>query len=690
MKVGTAAYLASVALAAVVGAARAQDTAGTEPALEEVLVTTDRGFGPSTVQAGSFRNAKVLDTPLTVNVISRQLLDVQAVEGLYDALRNTGGVTRSQLAGGTYDNIAIRGILVENRGNYRLNGSLPVINLIEQPLENKARVEVLKGAAALYYGFVPPSGVINMTTKRAGSSPVTEVTLRGDGHGTAIGALDLSRRLVDDRLGVRLNLAGGAVATGVDKVHGDRALAALALDFAVDERLRLALDYEYIAKDIPEPAAIALLAPVGGMIQLPDIPDPSQNLAGGWQRYDAHAQNILLRADYRLTDRWALKIEGGLAETIRDRSFSQFGNYNLTTGEGALRIFQTLGQKYENRNFRAEATGLVDTGPVTHELTFGWTYNEREQNGRQSRITNVAQNLYNPREIAELAAPANLTQSPSVITDQGAYILDRMVWEDFQLLAGVRWSNYESVAASTYTAENASPTAALIYKPLSNVSLYATYVEGLEEGGIAPANAVNAFEVLPPAESSQWEFGAKTEIEGLVASLAYFQITRPSAFRNGAGFFVLDGETEYRGIEFMAAGSIADDLSLIASGLWLDAEQVSAADPLVLGKRPENTPEYTASLFADWRLPFVQGLSLNAGAFYTGQRAVNAANQAFTGDVTTFSLGARYSSEIGGRLTTFQLNVENLTDKAYWNTAGNGLIGVGTPRTVKFKVTAAL
>lgn len=45
---------------------------------------------------------------------------------------------------------------------------LPVINLVDIPLENKARVEVLKGAASLYYDFVPPSGIVNPVTKRAG------------------------------------------------------------------------------------------------------------------------------------------------------------------------------------------------------------------------------------------------------------------------------------------------------------------------------------------------------------------------------------------------------------------------------------------------------------------------------------------------------------------------------------------
>src|SRR5690606_26764362 len=137
------------------------------------------------------------------NVVPRAVLDAQGAEGLYDALRNTGGVSRSQLNGATYDNIAIRGILVENRGNYRLNGSLPVINLVEQPLENKARVEVLKGASALYYGFVPPSGVINMTTKRPGPDPIADVVVRGDGHGTKIAAIDVGRSA--GPIGVRFN-----------------------------------------------------------------------------------------------------------------------------------------------------------------------------------------------------------------------------------------------------------------------------------------------------------------------------------------------------------------------------------------------------------------------------------------------------------------------------------------------------
>ena len=661
--------------------------------LEELVVTaTTGGFGADTVQVGAFRNARVIDTPLTVNVIPREVLDAQAAQGLYDALRNTAGVTRSQLSGATYDNIAIRGILVENRGNYRLNGSLPVINLVEQPLEDKARIEVLKGASGLYYGFVPPSGIINMTTKRAESSPVAEVTLRGDHHGSIIASGDFGQRFADGRIGARVNLAAGHLATGIDNVEGDRGLAALALDIDPTDRLSLDLDFEYIAKDIAEPAAIALLPAANGRIALPAIPDPTQNLAGAWQHYDARAQNALAKVAYKISPRWAAKLEVGRAETVRDRAFSQFQGYSLATGEGTLRIFQTRGQKYVNRNLRAELSGLVDTGPLSHELTFGWTWNERAQNGRASATSDVAQNLYRPRRVAQQVLTAPLTQTPSTITDKGAYAFDRATWGPLQALIGVRWSDYESVTPTArYTAKKASPAVALIYKPRENVSLYATYLEGLEEGGTAPANATNAFEVLPPAATKQWEVGAKAELaKGIITSASYFQITRPSAYRNAQNRFVLDGEVEYRGVEFMASGELTERLSLVASGLWLDASQQRAADPQVIGKRPENTPEWTASLFADWRPPAIDGLSLTAGLFYVGDRAVNPLNQAYVGGYTTLSLGARHTRPVAGRETTFQVNVENALDKTYWNSAGNNLLGVGAPRTVKFQVSTKL
>ena len=112
-----------------------------------------QGLAPQTVEAGTFRGASIMEVPSTVNVITREALEQQAVEGLYEAVRNTAGVTRQQNAGDTYDQIVIRGMEVQNRTNYRLNGTMPIMNFSQVPMEDKERVEVLKDASALYYGF---------------------------------------------------------------------------------------------------------------------------------------------------------------------------------------------------------------------------------------------------------------------------------------------------------------------------------------------------------------------------------------------------------------------------------------------------------------------------------------------------------------------------------------------------------
>ena len=59
--------------------------------------------------------------PMTINVIPRTVLDLQEAQGLYDALKNTAGVARSQTSGTVADNLSIRGVATENRTSFRLN-----------------------------------------------------------------------------------------------------------------------------------------------------------------------------------------------------------------------------------------------------------------------------------------------------------------------------------------------------------------------------------------------------------------------------------------------------------------------------------------------------------------------------------------------------------------------------------------
>ena len=697
-RIGWQAALLASAMAAPAWAEAAADA----PALDEIVVTADRSnsFGAGLVQVGTFRGAKIIDVPLTVNVVPEELIDAQGVTGIFDALRNTAGVSRSQLSGSTYDNIAIRGILVENRTSYRLNGSLPIINLVDLPVENKARVEVLKGVGALYYGFAPPSGIINLTSKRPNAT-VTEFEARANIHGGFGGAFDVSRRFgADETFGVRVNGAYGNLETGIDRYDGKRYFGSVAADWDLSDAISLKLDAEHVRKDVTETPAIRLLAPVNGVITLPAIPDPDTNLGDDWLRYDAYATNLLVRVDVKLSQALALTIEGGQAITERDRDFAQFQNYNLATGEGVLQLSQTRDQRYRNRNARAELAAAFATGPVEHNLVTGVTQNWRYQNGRSNQTGTIAQNLYNPRELTPRPITTVLTTAPLHVEDFGTYAFDRLEIGDWlQLFGGLRYSDYKSetknargAVTASYKTDKWTPSVGVVVKPRENVSLYATYLEGLEEGGTAPATAANAGDVLPPALSKQYELGAKAELaESLVLQLAAFQVDRSSAFTDPAdNVFKLAGRARYKGIEASASGELTPALSIYASAQYLDSEQRRSDNLSIVGKRIENTPKYTGSLFAEYRPEPVPGLAVGAGVFHVGNRAANPANQAFVDGYTTLSLSVRYTFEDIGEGLTLQLNADNVTNARYWSAAGNNLLGVGLPRQVKLTARLAL
>jgi iron complex outermembrane receptor protein len=666
----------------------AQTAPTEEKELSTVTVSADRtgSFKSNSVQVGTFRDMAPIDVPQTSNVITREVLDAQGVNGLFGALRNTAGVTRSQLNGSTYDNISIRGILVENRFNYRLNGSLPVINLVDIPLENKERVEVLKGASSLYYGFVPPSGIVNLVTKRAGKEAVSNVAVSANQHGAAGVHVDLGRRFGEqDQVGVRINAGGGREDIGVDHYSGNRAFATAAFDLRANRDLTFKLDVEHYRKDVTEQALIDIPAASGGVITLPGVPDNKQNLGGEWQKYDAKATNVLFRTDYSLNDNWSMLFEAGKARTERDRNLGRFRNFNRTTGAGTLNITFNRGQWWENENYRTELFGRLPGELVTHEVSIGYTANERPQDAGTAQSVNVAQNLYNPVTIAERSPTGAFGSSPLTIKDRGWYLSDRiLVGEQWQAMVGARSSRYQNVSATTrYEADEVSPSVSLMYKPTRRLSIYGSYLEALEESGTAPTGTVNQGAVLPPAQSKQKEIGVKAEVaQGVLLQAAYFDIERPSTTITN-NVFVMNGLARYKGIELAASGEVNKQLALIASTVFMNAEQTNAANASTNGKVPENTPERTASLFAEYRLQDVPGLALSGGLYYVGKRAVDNANQAFIDDYTTLSLGARYTTKVAGKRSTFQAVVDNVTDKNYWSTAGNGLLGVGLPRTLK-------
>src|SRR5207244_3634648 len=102
------------------------------------------------------------------------------------------------------------------------------------------------------------------------------------------------------------------------------------------------------------------------------------------------------------------------------------------------------------------------------------------------------------------------------------------------------------------------PALGAMWDVIPGVTMFGSYMEGLEAGATAPANAYNANEILASAVSTQKEVGVRGSFQWVNASLSLFDIDRanavtdPSAnaYCNGHTMcFVNSGEINYKGIE---------------------------------------------------------------------------------------------------------------------------------------------
>ncbi|NOS73891.1 MAG: TonB-dependent receptor, partial [Methyloglobulus sp.] len=109
----------------------------------------------------------IFDTPVSVQVVHRSVMDDQKTTRLKDALENVSGV-RAQPTLGTGNGFIIRGF---RNGRVYRNGLLTNGNPFDGfPTEfdagNVQSIDVLKGPAAVLFGRIEPGGLVNITTKK--------------------------------------------------------------------------------------------------------------------------------------------------------------------------------------------------------------------------------------------------------------------------------------------------------------------------------------------------------------------------------------------------------------------------------------------------------------------------------------------------------------------------------------------
>ena len=337
--------------------------------LDNVEVETNQNINyGETYKVNKSSSSKVtqdlIDTPQTISVITKKVMEEQQATTLVEALRNTPGITLNLGENGntnSKDNINMRGF--DAQGSIYKDGIRDLTNSSKDTFNTEA-VEVTKGGVGADNGRGVSSGYINQVTKSATNKDQVAGTV---GYSTAENArltADLNKKL-NETTGVRLNVMkqDGEVA-GRDEVEIDRAGIAGSIGFGIGTATRTTINYEHTEQD--------------------DVPDggiPTVGLEGSAQKADtskfygsvndfeeAKTDAFTLKFEQDVSDNTIFTNTARYAKTTQEMLLTSPSNFSTATNT-VTRSMHARWQENEILTNQSNFTTEIQTGMLLHKIS---------------------------------------------------------------------------------------------------------------------------------------------------------------------------------------------------------------------------------------------------------------------------------------------------------------------------------
>ncbi len=652
-------------------------------------------------QAGILGNADNMSSPYIINSYTSKLIEDQQARTLGEAIKNDPTVQVGNGYGNFAETFVIRGFPLNN-DDLAFNGLYGILPRQVLPTEMIERVEIFKGASAFLNGAAPGGsglgGLINIQPKRGTDEPLTRLNADYTGRGQVGTGIDIGRRWGDaGQFGIRVNAAHRDGQMSAKDADSRMSVLTLGLDYR-GERLRASLDVGYQNVRFDQARPTITLTGDG----VPDAPSNSINYAQRWAWSKLQSTYAVARVEYDLTENWMTYAAIG---TSRDKEDGLYAGAKVNgAGIGAHSPLRT---PYERDTVTGEIglRGRFVTGSVGHQVNLGISALRSSNHSAYQFFASQNRDIFNP---IDSPYPDRITLSGGDIDSPGK--VDRSILrsiavsdtlsfldERIQLTLGLRHQNlrytaydYTGAASSDYDKSIITPFVGIVFKPLHNVSLYANYIEGLTRGETAPLTANNRNEVFKPARTKQIEAGIKVDMGDYGASLAAFQLEKPEFYLDSqTNVFAAAGEQRNRGIELSVYGQPAEGIRLIGGITFMNARLQKTQDGLNDGNHAPGVPRVQATMGAEWDPAFAPGLTLQGYVTRRSKQYVNKDNEGTIAAWTRVDLGARYTTKLAGKDTTFRFGIDNVFNKRYWATVAPqfGQLTAGNGRTVKASVS---
>ncbi|WP_422840876.1 TonB-dependent receptor [Aeromonas veronii] len=654
-------------------------TGFTAQAADETMTVVGKRSQHQEVATATRTNTPAKLVPQTIDSVKVSELTAFGQPTLSEALVGIPGVDAS---GDTrFDGVTIRGFSAGT--DFYLDGFRDDMQYTRD-LGNIERVEVLKGPAAVLYGRGSSGGIINRISKKPQKGQESSVTVRVGSYDYQRMAADLSTE-PSEAVQLRLNVAQEDNDSFRNGVHGRRTIVAPAMNWDITDRLSWLLQYERNESHRTPDRGIP------GLNGRPaDVPRDAVYSDLRRDYINDLAQSARSRFTWDVNDDWQVRQQLSLIDLS-----SQFDNTYITKMEGEQITRTRWQQDLQTRNLASslEVEGHLQSGPIAHTLLVGTDQGWQERYPKLWRSPELKSfNLYNPEALPTYDGKMSPSSDKrSKVRSTGTYVQDQLTLGDWQLLLGLRYDHFEvnsrdNIKSSEETITNSalSPRAGLVWSPVEEHALYASYSKSFMPNGgalIGLNDVGNKNNNLDPEFTRQYETGVKSDwLDGhLATTLSFYRLEMYNKRRtdpNDNKTVLLTGLQRTDGIELSTRAQLNDEVYLRGGIALQDAEMVE--DSINKGNRPSSVSRLNGELFAGYQ----QG---KLGWF--GESGVTAVGDRFADNANTTVLPgyARVDARAGYRWQHWeaQFGMENLFDTHYYVSAtGASQIMPGSPRQV--------
>ncbi len=696
-----------------------------------------------TAQAPSYKASRsandkmtedLLDTPKTVQVIKKEMLQEQGASNLMEALRNTPGITMQLGENGNTaagDTFMMRGFSTQTS---TFVDGIRDLGAVSRDVFNLEQVEVVKGAAGSDIGRGASSGYINLVSKL----PTLEDSISGTlGYGTADKAAmtaDINQTMSQGSA-LRLNLMrrdGGV--DGRDTVENSSYAVAPAVAFGLDGDTRLYVYSQHVRQENVPDGGIPTIGMdgfynadarlnAGGKVD-------EDNFYGSTGDYeDVDADMLTVRLEHDLNDVTTVRNTSRIGKTTTDRILTgvntlSANNSNdpsnwtvsrsrqLTDQENEIAANQTnLSTEFFTFGLRNTlATGVefmresqrTESGATAQQLIDGVTY---------AAVALPNANLYDPNAHDVMGKPYKTGVYSDGTTDTAAlYAFDTLhLNEQWSVNAGVRFEHYrtDSKGASLVSIAGTPATndylltpydldssddltswnTGVVYKPAVNGSIYLSYANSLTPPGsgnfaLSTSESSDSQPNLDPQETEHVELGTKWDLLderlNLTAAVYRTENTNQVSYDALSDSYQQDGKIRVTGVELGMVGQITNFWQVSAGIASMDTKQLDQVSRSNAGVITENTgvrwsPDLTATLWTSYTLG---DLTLGGGARYVSDQdrlIAEGADKSTTNmpEIPSYWVADAMAAYRLNKNVNLRLNVYNLFDEEYISTLNN-------------------